>query len=193
MLIPLGFLAASSSSAGSFDLLETTVLTGSQASVEFTNLISKYSSSYEHFQIRAVARSTAAEVLTGLRVRLGTTSIDSGNNYASHQLYGYNGAVASQNSTSVSWIFGAAVAGANAGSNIFGASVVDLLDPFSTNKNKTGRTLGGVSAGTGTSAYVALESGAWFNTAAVQQIAVLPASGSWATYSRFSLYGLKAA
>ncbi len=196
MPIPLGILAAAGvrpSAAATYQLLETTVLTGSQASVEFTNLVSKYSSSYEHFQIRAVARSTAAEVLTGLRVRLGTTSIDSGNNYASHQLYGYNGSVLSQNSTSVSWIFGSAVAGGNAGSSIFGAAVVDILDPFSTNKNKTGKTLGGVAAGTGTNAYVALESGAWFNTAAVQQIAVLPASGSWATGTRVSLYGLKAA
>jgi hypothetical protein len=49
------FLAGNSPvSLGSYDLLETEILTGTQASVEFTSLDSY--TDYQHFQIRGTLR-----------------------------------------------------------------------------------------------------------------------------------------
>ena len=191
MPIPLGILAQfRQAAAGDFVLLESQVLSSNQSSVTFSNLAT-LAAGYKHLQIRVAARTSAAEVLSGVRVRLGTGSIDSGANYSAHQLYGFNGSVISGAGTSQTAMFASAVAGANAASNIFGAVVIDLLDPFVSTKNTTSRTLGGIVAGTGTSAYISLESSAWLNTAAVEQASVLPVSGNWVTGSRFSLYGIR--
>jgi len=191
MLIPFGVLSAAGAGvAGDYELIESSILTGTTGSVTFSNL-GTYSSVYKHLQIRVAARSTASEVLTGVRLRLGNGSPDASTLYSAHQLYGFNGSVASGGEINQTWVFCSAVAGASASSNVFGAVVIDILDPYSTTKFKTTRSLGGVSAGTGTNAYVALESGNWRGTSSVTDTQVLPASGSWAAGSRFSLYGIK--
>jgi hypothetical protein len=176
--------------AGDYELIESNILTGTTGSITFSNL-GTYSSVYKHLQIRLAARSTAAEVLTGVRLRLGNGSPDASTLYSTHQLYGYNGSVASGAQINQTWAFCSAVAGASAASNIFGAVVIDLLDPYSTTKFKTTRALGGVAAGTGTNAAIEFVSGNWRGTSSVTDAQVLPASGSWATGSRFSIYGLK--
>jgi hypothetical protein len=174
---------------GDFELISTTTLGSSAANVTFD--VSGLGSTYKHLQIRIAARSTASEVLSGMRVRLGAGSIDTGTNYSGHQLYGYNSAVSSSSLSPANLMPTGAAAGANATANIFGSSIVDILDAFSTTKNKTIRSLGGVAAGTGTNAYVALESGSWYNTSAITQAQVLLTVGSYATGSRFSIYGIK--
>ncbi len=186
MLIPLGFLAASSSSAGSFDLLETTVLTGSQASVEFTNLTSKYASTYQHLQIRAVARGTGTGASDYIGIRLNG---DTGTNYAWHQIYGNGSTVGSGAATSTTRGLVAEIAGSGQTANSFGGAVIDILDPFETTKNKTMRGL----SGNPTTA-VNLWSSFWNNTAGVTSITLVEYDGaSLASGSRLSLYGLKAA
>jgi hypothetical protein len=191
MLIPLGFLAGSGGEeASSFELIETQVLSSSAASVSFTSL-GTYSSTYKHLQLRFAARGSVAAVISGVRLRLGAGSLDTGSNYSRHQLYGYNGSVTSYGEGTQTSMFSGACPGSSAGSNIFGAATIDLLDVFSSTKNKTVRTLSGVSAGTGTNAFVTLESGAWLSTSSVQQINIFAASGDFVSGSRFSLYGIK--
>jgi hypothetical protein len=74
--------------------------------------------------------------------------------------------------------------------NSFGAAVLDVLDPYSTTKNKTLRCLQGVRAGTGPA--IELRSGFWNNTASITSIVFTPeTSGSFVSGSRFSLYGIR--
>jgi hypothetical protein len=185
MLIPLGFLAASGVSAGSFDLLETQTLTGSASSVTFSSL-STYASTYQHLQIRFTARSgsgAGATLSSGLRFNSDTTS----GNYRWHSLRGNGSNVASFDSSTSDRAAAGLVAGSTAASNVFGANVIDILDPFETTKNKTIRAIGGQGE-------VYLYSGAWFSTTAVSSISIFDIYGSsFQQYSRFSLYGIKGA
>ncbi len=177
MLIPLGFLAASGVSAGSFDLLETQTLTGSQSSVTFSSL-STYATTYQHLQIRAVARTSNASA--GGVVFLDFNGSSSGT--IGHYLLGDGSSASGDDSESRAGF----VTGANATTSAFGAIVLDLLDPFETTKNKTFRALSGPGIG------IYLASGMWVNTSAVTSL-TLRSSANFVQYSRFSLYGIKAA
>jgi len=189
MLIPLGFLAASSAGTlGTFDLLETQVLTGSQANVTFSSL-SAYASTYQHFQIRAVARSTKtgdADDYLHLQFNGITT-----NSYSYHALNGTGSNVTStaQNTQASIRVANASLPGSGATANAFGGFVIDILDPFETTKNKTVRALAGVASSW---SYLNLTSGAFYSTDAVSEIKLFSISSNLAQYSRFSLYGIKA-
>lgn len=177
----LGFFAvAGAGAAGAFDLLETQVLTGSQASVTFSSL-SQYSGTYKHLQIRMVG--TSATEGGSIFVRFNG---DTAANYAYHFLYGSGSQVLSGNGTST-----------NVGTLAFGiagmsttvpfSAVMDIQDAFLTTKNKVTRTLSGrVSS----PFEVELASGVWLNTNAISSIVISP-TASFATNSRFSLYGIK--
>ena len=81
----------------------------------------------------------------------------------------------------------ALMANSAATASAFGGGVVDILDPYSTTKNKTIRGLGGLAA-----TNIALRSGSWASTDSVTSITCLPFSGgNWVAGSRFSLYGIK--
>jgi hypothetical protein len=186
MLIPLGFLAASGVSGGAFDLLESTVLTGTQASVQFTNLTTKYAASYQHLQLRTTSRTNVG---TNFGEWFLTLNGDTANNYAHHQLRVSGTALASEASTSRANMPFGQVPGSGGGSpaNVFGAQVVDIIDPFET-KNKTLRSFGGrVFSG---NEWIGLHSGLWMNTASVTSI-TLTANGSFVSGTRFSLYGIR--
>lgn len=187
MLIPLGFLAASGVSAGSFDLLETQVLGSSAASVTFSSL-STYAADYKHLQLRMTARTDRASYVDTVAIRF---NADDAANYTDHYLAGNGSSVFSGADTSMTRMLSVRVAGASAASSIFGAGTVDLLDVFETTKYKTIRSLSGYTSGSGSEVYQF--SGAWYLTTAVGSITLLPNIGSnFVQYSRFSLYGLKA-
>lgn len=186
MLIPLGFLAASSSSAGSFDLLESTVLTGSQASVEFTNLTSKYASTYQHLQLRITARSSRSAQQDGLVTQLNG---DTAGNYSYHILGGNGSSVSSFAGANQTFMYSGVSVANSATANAFSGVVIDILDPFETTKNTTLRTLFA-----NATTEVGLHSGSWRNTASVTSIKLALDTGvNFLQYSRFSLYGLRAA
>lgn len=176
----LGFFAtAGSGVAGSFDLLETQVLTGNQTSVEFTNLNTAYGATYQHLQLRLVSLSNAD---TWYRLQLnGSTS-----GFRSQRMIGEVSTFSSANYTSAS--DGMQLFGLTGTSTIPGRAIMDFLDPFETNKTKVVRTLTG---GPNTVGFI---SGLWNNTSAITSIKINQTDG-WAftQHSRFSLYGLKAA
>ena len=117
----------------------------------------------------------------------------SGANYFSyHEILG-DGATASAGAGSSSGTavgFGY-IAAASSSASIFGVLVVDVLDYLNTNKNKVPRILAGYDRNGG--GIIALTSGLWRNTAAIDRIDLIPGSGNFAQYSQFALYGIKGA
>ncbi len=189
MLIPLGILDFPVA-AGSYDLLETEILTGTQNGVTFSSL-DDYASNYQHLQIRAVARSNNLYTYEEMGMRLNS---DSGSNYARHKMRGNGSSVSSSANTGQNKMEVGAMLGGNASSDTFGVTVIDILDPFETTKNTTVRALSGRLTSGDTQ--IDLGSGFWNNTNAVTSIelfhAISGASG-WVSGSRFSLYGWKVA
>lgn len=182
MLIPLGILAASGVSAGSFDLLESQVLTGTASSVTFSSL-STYASTYQHLQLRIVTRMGGTGGAKSNLLRFNGISTSS---YKSQFLLGNGSAVSSFSGSGTNIFLG--IGGNLATSNRFGAAVIDILDPFETTKIKVTRSLGGEAA-----SELTLISGLWNSTAAVSSITLIPETADYQIGSRFSLYGIKAA
>jgi hypothetical protein len=189
MPIPLGVLAVAGAGAagggGSFDLLETTLITTNTASVTFSSLGSY--SDYKHLQIRATIRANGT-TLTGMRLRFNG---DTGNNYAHHRLEG-NGASVSSNSSGANAdnIFLGFRLPGDSDSNNFSALVFDVLDFSSTTKNTTARIMSGYAdVNYGFRTY--FNSGMWNNTAGVTSITISQGADSFVSGTRLSLYGVK--
>ena len=176
--------AAGAGAAEAFDLLETTTLTSTASSVTFSGL-GAYSD-YKHLQIRAVTRSDRAGEDLDLLCRFNS---DTNTNYAHHSIDGNGSSVDSQGSTSQTSMKLGKFLASGAPSGAFGASITDVLDFSSANKNKTIRTLMGSKA-----QYfqeISLFSGFRNNTEAVTSIQIFGESNNLVSGSRFSLYGVK--
>jgi hypothetical protein len=186
MLIPFGILSAAGAGvgvAGDYELIETSILTSSASSVTFSNL-GTYSSTYKHLQIRAVARSTrSGETDSIMAARInGVTS-----GYFVHELQGNGSSVNSSASTSQTSMRIGIVTAANSTANAYGATVIDILDPYSTTKNKTFRALTGQT----NLDRIRLSSGSLALTNSTTEITLLDQFANFVAGSRFSLYGLK--
>lgn len=169
--------------ATDFESIATvTVGAGGAANVEFSSI----PSTYQHLQIRGIVRSSAASASQNTLLRLNT---DTAANYSTHYLTGNGTTAASGAEANSTYIYAGALPAANTASGRFEAFVIDILDYKDTNKYTTVRTLAGWDAnGTG---LVALWSGSWRNTAAVNAIRLLPNTGNFIEYSSIALYGIK--
>jgi hypothetical protein len=190
MSFGLGFWAAAGAgggaSAGAYEQISTVYGTGSSGVITFNT--TGLGSTYKHLQLRAVARDSSGTTdNTGCVLRF---NADTGSNYARHRLRGDGSSALSAAATSQTSIniFTLAV-GNGAPSGVHGAAVIDILDPFSTSKNKTVRALTGFAQSGSNS--VELDSGLYLSTSALTEITVTTSSGNWLTTSRFSLYGIK--
>jgi hypothetical protein len=115
---------------------------------------------------------------------------DTGSNYAWHRLSGLGGDVLqSAASTSTTAMSLGQIATANQATNAFAPSVIDILDPYSTTKNKTVRSLQGLQGTTNNA--MELRSGLWINTASVTSISLTVPTDNFAAGTRFSLYGIR--
>jgi hypothetical protein len=178
---PLGILSAAGAggvAAGDYELITTTVLGGTAASFTFSNL-GDYSSTYKHLQIRMAASNNAGSEVN-LRMRFNG---DTGSNYAFHYMFSTPATVTSAAEVNFTYGF---IANQNSSTTSFLGAVSDILDPYSTSKNKTMRTL----AANG-STNVWLNSTLWRSLSSVTSIEVFPTSGSLIAGSRFSIYGIK--
>jgi hypothetical protein len=168
-----------------YELIQTQIVSGSStASVTFSNL-GDYFSTYKHLQLRVVARDTAtgfSDSFMKLTFNGATT------NLTSHYLSGNGSTVSSAFENTGSAINFGSISAANATANIFGAAIVDILDPFSTTKNTTTRCFDGLVA---SFTYSNIRSGLWNNTAAVTSINVATGRANFVAGSRLSLYGVK--
>jgi len=169
---------------GAYDSLSTvTVPAGGVASVTFAGI----PNTYKHLQIRAMLRSGTAGSEDSVIMRFNG---DSGNNYSYHFLFG-NGSSANASATSsTSLIYPWAIPAASFLANSFGVQIIDLLDYANTTKNKTTRTLAGFDDNS-TGGRIALTSGAWYNTSAVNSISITTGGSSIAQHSQFTLYGVR--
>jgi len=180
-----------------YDLLETEILTGSQASVTFSSLNSTYGADYQHLQLRAVSRNDRNVGYYLGEVYFELNSVTGSGQYYTHYLTGNGSTVYVNAYSKTTGAGGYDNPSLGAPANTFAASVTDFLDVFDTTKNTTIRTLAGVhTGGTGLNGdpnAVSLRSGAFFSTSAIDSIKIIADFANFVSGSRFSLYGLKAA
>jgi hypothetical protein len=172
---------------GAYDSLATvTVPSGGLASVTFAGI----PQTYKHLQIRGIAKNgtTAGDTTTILAQFNGDTTYT--NYFGRHLLYGDGSTAAAAANNSSGFTGGAAGSIASQStSNIFAASIIDILDYSNTSKNKTVRTLAGFDYnGSGGINFI---SSLWINTSAITSITLKPFVDTFAQYSQFSLYGVK--
>ena len=160
-----------------------TVGAGGASNITFSSI----PSTYQHLQIRGIARSTTSG--TGGDWVYCQLNTDTGSNYALHRLWGDGSSAQSGASTSQTEIrTGSATRNGNT-SGIMAVSVTDILDYTNTNKNTTTRALIGYDTNGG--GEIILYSGLWMNTAAITSIKLYPEINNFAQYSSFALYGIK--
>lgn len=163
-----------------FEAIASTTLS-STGTVTFSSI----PSTYKHLQLRVFARGSGASAATNLQIRLNN---DSNTNYAETRLNGDGTSVTATNSTSSTVITVGRISASTATSNVYGCSIIDILDYASTNKHKTVNTIGGNDRnGSGDSVF---HMGLWLSTSAVTQIDIVT---SCLSGSVFSLYGLRSA
>ena len=179
---PLGILSAAGAGgvAGTYELISTTILGTAQSSVVFD--VSSFASTYKHLQIRATGRNSSSNGEMFLRL-----NADTGNNYSTHALYADGTGPYSIAASSTSQIRAGATSLSSDSASIFGTTILEILDAFSTTKNKTTRSLSGRTG----SNQVLLISGAWYNTASTTSITLLTGANDFVSGSRFSLYGIR--
>jgi hypothetical protein len=168
---------------GAYFPLGEFTLASAQANVEFTNIPQIYT----HLQIRGISRSTDSSAFTQTNLTINNVIT----NYTLHQLFGDgSSATAFALTGQASTLFECMTAN-TATANIYGVTILDILDYKSINKNKTFRILAGFDANG--SGRLALSSGmTTTNTNAVTSIKLTPRFGNFAANSMFALYGVLA-
>ena len=171
--------------AGAYDALATvTVPSGGAASVTFAGI----PQGYKHLQIRGIAR---CETSTDRNLRMYINGDTTNGNYKQHWLYGNGSTANSENNTIAPQIGYLPMSSDTA--NIFGATIVDILDYTSTTKTKVVRALFGWDGNGSTSGLVSLGSG--FQTtslSAVTSLSIAMSNGADLNeFSSFALYGVK--
>jgi hypothetical protein len=182
MLIPLGILASSGGEVlSTYELISTTTMSSDASSLTLSGL-NTYASAYKHLQIRFSAKTNRTAGADDLTVRFNG---DSAANYSTHILMGYGSGMLAYGYGNGSMFIPVAAARSTAGWST--GAVMDVLDAYSTSKNKVFRALSGEGGGA-----VALSSGSWYNTAALTSIQFLPVYASAILAgSRFSVYGIR--
>ena len=178
--------AGAGGGGGSYESIATATGTGSSGTITFSSI----PSTYQHLQVRWIARTaTAGDVSFSLNMRFNG---DTGANYVRHIMYGDGSTVnvlAGTGESSVQFRASARRDGSTA--NVMGAAIVDIHDYVSSTKNKTVRSFSGADDND-TTGEVALCSGLWLNTSAINSITIFSAD-NLLTSSVFSLYGIKGA
>ena len=186
MPFSLGFWAAAGAGGGgaaAYELISTTVATGSSSEITFSSI----PATYKHLQVRFTAKNNSDSNNYSLYFRMNG---DTSSNYTRHELIGTGSSVVSEGSGNQSSIAIGLLA-TNSTANSFTAGVLDLLDYTSATNYKTVRLLTG---GSWSISRVLLSSGLWRSTSAVTSFTI--GNGglvNFANGSRFSLYGIKGA
>jgi hypothetical protein len=191
----LGVIASSylqSTDTGSMFAIASTTVGTAVSNVTFTNI----PSTYTHLEIRWSAQSSRGTYsIDDLKIQVGNSTIDTGNNYSWHQMIGTGtNPVTANNTTNTDYSQNQGIVGTTVG-NTFGVGVTTILDYANTSKYKSGRTIGINDTNGQTSGFngwIVLSSFNWRNTSAINTIRLSPSSGpNWTTGTRFSLYGIK--
>jgi hypothetical protein len=184
----LGIIASSKLGVdnGDFESIATvTVGSGGAASVTFSSI----PSTYQHLQIRAIARTNRAAASDTVYWRFNS---DSATNYTLHSLLGNGTSASTDAGVNLTYGYYIGTTAASATSSVFAVAVIDILDYKDTNKFKTVRTLHGKDVnGTGE---ILLTSSLWRNTAALSSMTLESQNAAnISEYSQFALYGIRSA
>ena len=184
------FSTGTAASTNSYESIATvTVGSGGSSSISFSSI----PSTYKHLQIRCLTQDNRATFgMSGFDIKFNSDS--TATNYAYHLLNG-DGSVAGAGGAANTLIHVYDSTGTTTGGS-FGATIIDVLDYQSTNKNKTVRSLGGIDFNGVIAGYggrVTMISGLWMNSStAISSIQIVPNLGtSFNQYSSFALYGIK--
>jgi hypothetical protein len=183
----LGILASSRLAAvGDYESIATVTLSSSQATVSFSSI----PSTFRHLQLRCLIKT--ARTSSNLSSTPFIFNSDSTNLYSYHDVQGNGATTSASGSASTQTIDSGRVSGNLSSANVFGAQIIDILDYADTNKYKTVRFLNGFD--NNGSGVIALNSGAWRSTSAINSItfqAPFDAATGYLQYSSFALYGIK--
>ena len=185
-MLVLGSIASQNTKSflGDFESISTvTVGAAGSSTVTFSSIPSTYS----HLQIRALSKDSRNNANSAFNLRFnGVTSAS----YSEHGVTG-DGSIVTPYSTVNATAIGIGNSSGGTNANIFGVQIIDILDYANTNKNTTVRTIGGHNQNSNGAQYLGLFSGAWYSTAAVTSITILPLVANITQYSSFALYGIK--
>lgn len=164
-----------------------TVGSGGSSTITFSSI----PSTYQHLQIRGIAKSSrTGSARNDLIIKLNGSSTT----YAHHQLYGDGASAAALGTASTTQgLLGINCVPSSGYTSQFGVVVVDILDYLSTNKNKTIRSLSGTdNNGAG---FVSLSSALWYATPVAVTSIDLTVDGAYnfEQYTKFGLFGIKGA
>jgi hypothetical protein len=179
----LGTFAQGAAGGGAaFESIATvTVGSGGASSVTFSSI----PSTYQHLQIRGIARNATSNSFFYMRI-----NSDTGSNYAYHRLTGSGSAASASGTASDTGLF--QFGRLPNAADVVGAAIYDILDYKSTSKYKTVRGFQGYEDNSGGS--INLVSGLWQSTSAITTIELTPNVGiTFAQYTQFALYGIKGA
>jgi hypothetical protein len=171
----------------SFQSIASYTLSSSQSTITFSSI----PTTYQHLQIRYLARDTTSTVdANSLLLRFNG---DSGSNYTRHYFYS-DGASLNIGYVAQTNIDGGVVVGGGLAANCFGAGVIEILDAKDTSKFTTVRTISNAESNYGGNKnYVMLQSGLWRDVSAINSITVTTNGTSFAQYSQVALYGIMGA
>lgn len=182
-LIPLGILSASAGSsvepAPAMELIATAFGTGASGTITFSSI----PQDYKHLQVRYVAKNTGNSRVQNITMNGVTSAV-----YAKHTLAGFSTNLNSGSDVSSTAIIFASSITTSTTTNAVGAGIIDILDYASTTKNKTVRTLNGMSD---SESYINLSSGLYAQTTAISSITFTTAANNFSALTRYSIYGIK--
>lgn len=164
-----------------YEPIETVTLGSTQSEVTFSTI----SSDYAHLVIHAQPIGSTPNY-TGIRF-----NGDSGNNY-SRIVVSINGLTSGtdirSNRSMLELDYFETI-----GTSIQYGTIIDICGANSTAFYKSAIARPFADGSGGSSGGAAFATGTWRNTAAISSVTVVPSSGSWASGSIFTLFGIKAA
>ena len=186
MPIPLGVLAvagAGGAALPSYELIQS-VTSGYFQNIDFTNLQTQ-SSNYRHLQLRGVVRATGGDGTLSMKIN------EASSGYAYHWL-GRSEYNANVNSSGAGSVLSINLGTMPQTADIFASFVIDILDAFSTSKNKTVRVSWGSTTGASDPRAIYIMSGLYNSTSAITSINFNSGNNPvLATGTRISLYGIR--
>jgi len=159
--------------------LETNTLSSAASSVTFSSISQSYTD-----LIIVISGNTASGGEVGSNIQVGNGSVDTGVNYSMTELYGDGTSAASYRDTNKDYL------------NILiatsGTSTTNTILQFMNYSNTTTyKTV--LSRSNAPSVSLRTAVGLWRSTSAINVVKIGPFTGSWATGTTFTLYGIAAA
>jgi hypothetical protein len=190
----LGIVASSITGklvTGSFDSIATVVTTAGQTAVTFNSI----PSTYRHLQVRGIARANESNPGDGSGIYMRFNG-DGGSNYFYNRQYFVKGVAnnsgAADGSFSSPYADCGIITSASQPASIYGSLVVDIYDYAVAGKRRVASSNGGFCTTSGsTNQYTHISSLSWADTTAINTVALIVGTGSFAANSTFALYGVK--